>query len=229
MMTACVLAGAGAAAINEFYFYPAGQPPAGLPAPSGTSTNISLPSWHDAQVHSAYPATPFGLDESALASDAGAVLVACTGMYDYLNGPVLNADIHLYTYGAAVALPWLSVGVARVNAAWQEDGVTWATRPDVGVPGYLNGAGDQLDSPLIIDVQAVIEAERQDVPDNRHGLALLDLAGSSPLWFTKESGVAAYRPYVHVFVPEPAAALGLVMFVILRAALRRIIVAGDHS
>jgi hypothetical protein len=223
-----LLASVAAAAINEFYFYPAGQPPANLPAPSDTTTNIALATWYDAQVHSAYPATPFGLDESALACETTAatahVLVVCTDIYAYFAiKPVQCGWIYLYTYGAAVALPWLSVGVARVTTAWQEDSVTWATCPALDVPTLNNGAGNQIDTALAIDVQTVIEAERQDTAGNRHGFALLDLSGGGPLWFTRESAVAAYRPYLHVAViPEPAATLIVGMFLIIRAASRRI-------
>jgi hypothetical protein len=153
--------------------------------------NIALATWCDAQVHSAYPATPFGADESALAGDAAGVtapvLLACTDMYAYLSGPVQSAHLYLYTYGAQVASPWLSVGVARVTAAWQEDTVTWATCPALGAASFNNGAGDQIDTTLTI----------------------------------KESAVAAYRPYLHVFVPEPAAACFVAVLFLIRAAQRR--------
>lgn len=202
-------AAVAAGAITEFYFYPAGPEPAGLPPPSATSTNIAVADWYDAQVHSAYPLVTFGMDELALATATngvtGIVLVSCSSIYEHIGALVQSAELRLYTCGAAFSPTWLSVGVARVTSAWQEDTVTWATQPSQNAIGTVHSAGTHLNTQLVIDVRDVIEAERLAAPSDRHGLALVDLSGESPLWFMKESGMAAYRPYLYVLVPEPVA------------------------
>lgn len=210
-MLACLCSGvlAGSGAIQQWYFYPPGVPPADLPALSEDSTNIALAGWADAQVDSNAPAFAFGLDEAGhtecenASRGAAHLLFNVSNIYAIVSDTYASATLQLYLFGAADTLPVLTMSVARALGAWAEDSVTWNTAPDGGVaaPGFVGV--QELNTNIGIDVTTVMNAELGDAPAQRHGLMLLEASSASPYFFTSKSPVAAYRPYLHVLVPEP--------------------------
>ena len=210
-MLVCLCSGAlaGSGAIQQWYFYPPGVPPAGLPALAEDSTNIALAGWADAPVDSNAPAFAFGFDEAGHAERESAsrgaahLLFNVSNIYAVVSDAYASATLQLYLLGAADTLPLLTVSVARALGAWAVDSVTWNTAPNggVAVPGFVGA--QELNPNIGIDVTAAMNAELGDAPAQRHGLMLLDASGASPCFFTSKSPVAAYRPYLHVLVPEP--------------------------
>ncbi len=131
------------------------------------------------------------------------LLFNISNIYAVVSDTYACATLQLYLFGAAGTLPALTVSVARVRGAWAEDRVTWNTAPGCGVavPGFAGA--QELNTNVGIDVTTIMNDELGDAPAPRHGLMLLDASGASPHFFTSKSPVAAYRPYLHVLVPEP--------------------------
>ena len=214
------------AAIVNWCFYPPGVPPSGLPALADDSTNIALDGWADAQVDSNAPAFPFGLDEAGHAESQDSsrgeacLLFNLSNVYAVVSDSYVNATLHLYLLGAADTMPVLTVSVARSLGSWAQDSVTWDTKPGGGASSYGFTGVQDLNTNIAIDVTSVMNAELGDLPANRHGFMLLDSSGASPCFFSSESAVADYRPYLHVVVPEPAP-LSLVSLACLLIGVRR--------
>jgi len=197
------------AGVSDYYIYPAGTKPTGIPPVSSTVTNIELAGWADAAVDGNAPSTAFGADEAAHAEDSYAgrqdadLLVKFSDAYSLIAGPVVDATLHLYLFGAANASPSIGLNAARILSSWSEGTVTWNTKPTFGSQssGYSGTPG--LNGRIGIDVTAAAQAEQAAAPANRHGIGLYDTSAVSPYFFAKESPIAAYRPYLHVMVPEP--------------------------
>ncbi len=198
-----------AVASPNFYFYPEGQRPDSIPVDSESSTGIALSAWADVQIDGNESLFAFGNDEMAhseLGFDTRApahILFKFNEAYSYILDPIQSADLFLYVNGASTPNPALTMSVARVTTTWDENTVTYNSAPSYGAtqPGYESTLS--LNSRIAIDVRDSMELERLSIETDRHGLILLDASKASPLLFTKESTIAEYRPYIHVFVPEP--------------------------
>ena len=193
----------------NFYFYPEGQRPDGIPADSASSTGIALSAWADAQVDGNESLYAFGSDEMAH-SEVGLdtrspshILFKFNEAYSYITETIQSADLYLYVCGASTPNPALTLSVARVTSSWGENTVTYNTVPSFGLSNTGYNSALSLNTRVAIDIGSSMEAERLSGEADRHGLILLDTSEASPLLFTKESTVVEYRPYVHVFVPEP--------------------------
>ncbi len=107
----CGAALAGAGALQQWYFYPPGVPPAGLPALTEDSTNIARAGWTDAAVDSNAPAFAFGFDEAGHAEcetagrGAARLLFNVSNIHAVVNETCARATLQLYLFGAADALP----------------------------------------------------------------------------------------------------------------------------
>ena len=197
------------AATPNIYFYPEGQKPPGIPADSASSTGIALSAWADAQVDGNDALFAFGNDELAH-SEIGSgsrsparILFNFSEAYSYITDPIQSAELHLYVCGASTPNPALTMSVARVTAAWDENTVTYDSEPSFGTAQSGYESALSLNSRIAVDVRDSMESERLSIEADRHGLVLLDAGTASPLLFTKESTIPEYRPYVHVFIPEP--------------------------
>ncbi len=196
-------------ATPNFYFYPEGQRPNDIPDDSASSTGIALSAWADAQVDGNETLFAFGGDEMAH-SEVGFdtrspahILFKFNEAYSYITETIQSADLYLYVSGASTPNPALTLSVARVTATWDEKTVTYNTAPSFGLSNTGYESVLSLNSRIAIDIGSSMESERLSGETDRHGLILLDTSEASPLLFTKESTIAEYRPYVHVFVPEP--------------------------
>jgi len=198
-----------AIASPNYYFYPEGQKPSDIPADSASHTGIALSAWADAQVDGNDALFAFGNDELAH-SEIGSgsrsparILFNFSEAYSYITAPIQSAKLHLYVCGASTPNPVLTMSVARVTAAWDENTVTYNSAPAFVTTqaGYTSTL--TLNSRITVDIVDIMEFERLANAADRHGLVLLDAGTASPLLFTKESTIPEYRPYVHVFIPEP--------------------------
>jgi hypothetical protein len=211
-----------ATAIPNLYFYPEGQKPPGIPADSASSTGIALSAWADAQVDGNEALFTFGNDEMAH-SEIGSgsrsparILFNFSEAYSNISETIQSAELYLYVCGASSQNPALTLSVARVTADWDENTVTYNSEPSFGATQSGYESSPTLNSQIAIDVGNVMESERLADEADRHGLVLIDTSEASPLLFTKESPVAEYSPYVHVFIPEPGILwiMGLLSFLV---------------
>jgi hypothetical protein len=204
------------AAVSDYYIYPAGPVPDGVPPITpGVTTNIELAGWADAAVDGNAPSMAFGADEAmhteysyAGRQDAD-LLVDFSDAYPLIGDGILIARLYLYVFGGADASPTIGLEAARILSTWSEGTVTWDSRPAVDSstePAYSGTPG--LNKRIGINITEPAQAEQAEMsPADRHGIGLFDTTAMSPYFFAKESPKTEYRPYVHVVVPEPGALL----------------------
>jgi|GEM_PF-2331883 len=196
-----------------YYIYPAGTKPTDIPPASSTIAHIELAGWADAAVDGNAPSTAFGADEAAHAEASYAgrqeadLLVDFSDAYPLITGAIIEAKLHLYLFGAANANPSIGLNAARILSSWTEGTVTWNSKPTSGSQSSAYSGTPGLNGRIEIDVTAQVLAEQGDTVPNRHGIDLIDTSAVSPYFFAKESSIAAYRPYLHVVVPEPGGIL----------------------
>jgi len=210
MLTGIVVwAAAGVcSAFSHLYLYPGGPKPPGVPPDSSDTTSIVVQAWQDARVDGNEPSFMFGADEMAVVEAAAGgrmaahLLCSFTSVYDVISTPIQSAELRLYAAGASGAAPMATLAVARVLAPWDEQSVTYDTLPAAGAASAGFAGVAALDAYVAIDIQAAVEAER--LAGGRHGVCIAADDDAALLFFTKESSVAAYRPYVYMFIPEPS-------------------------
>ena len=201
------------AAFTDYYFYPSGLKPPGIPPDSATVKSVALTSWEDAAVDGNAPAYSFGTDEwghvehGYLSRSDANLLYKFTDAYNSLSDAVNTATLHLYLFGAANQNPTLGLNAARITAAWSESSVTWNSKPASGSQSAAYSGTPGLNNSIAIDVTTPVAAEQAASAATRHGIALFDTAGTSPYFEMKEAATAVYRPYLYVaVVPEPICA-----------------------
>jgi hypothetical protein len=93
----------------------------------------------------------------------------------------------------------------------------WAT-PGGDMSAVLDVAdlGTQsLNQVISVDVTMACRHEQACHASNApvRGFALTDMSGAAPYVFTAESPIAEQRPYLHVVIPEPMAAVAALVLV----------------
>ena len=200
------------AAVTDYYFYPSGPKPPGIPPDSATVQGVALGTWEDAAVDANAAGTAIGGDEWAhaetgyLGRPAAQMLFKFVDAYSSMTGNVDFATLHLYVFGGSNATPAIGLSAARATTAWSEGTVTWNTRPTLGAASGAYNGTPAMNNTITVDVTTAVAAEQLAGAGSRHGIGVSDTAGTSPYVVTRESRTAAYRPFLHVgVVPEPAA------------------------
>jgi len=206
------MATASHAVVTDYYFYPSGPKPPGIPPDSVTEQGVALGTWEDAAVDASAAGTAFGGDEWAHAESGyltrpdAQMLFKFVDAYGYMTGDVGSATLHLYVFAGSSASPAIGLSAARASTAWNEDTVTWNTRPTLGAPSSAYNGTPAMNNTVTVDVTTAVAAEQLAGAGSRYGIGVSDTAGTSPYLVAKESQTAAYRPFLHVgVVPEPAA------------------------
>jgi hypothetical protein len=209
----------GYAAVTHWWFHPDGLVPSGMPGPGSDNTNIALRGWADTQLDANLPLHAFGKQSTGQSASNIARRLPVNLMFDVTEAynilpagsPVIGAELYLRVFAAASDDPSTAFSLFPVLASWNEVSATWQSPwatpgGDFGpeLAAVACGSPDQHHY-ITVDVTDAVKYEYSHIGSgtSTFGFALKDISGACPYVFTRETGVALQRPYLHIIIPEP--------------------------